>query len=71
MWSFIIRAAIVIGIIAIYSVVCWGLAGVAAAIAEMTFDDDLDLVAIVSWFVGLFAFIILSVYTITRLGLWP
>ena len=59
------KIGVIIGIIAIYSLVTWGLG---ALINHNDFDDTG--VAVGAWMVGMVAFVVLAVFTLERFGLW-
>ena len=61
----IYKLGVVIGIIAIYSLVTWGLG---ALINQNEFDDTG--VAIGAWLIGMLAFVVLAVFTLEKFGLW-
>lgn len=61
----IYKFGVIIGIIAIYSLITWGLG---AVINHNEYDDAGC--AIGAWLVGTFLFLILAVFTMERFGLW-
>lgn len=59
------KAGVTIGICFLYMFLTWGLAGL------MTFGDEDDFKsAVVAWLVGMVAFIILAIFTLTKFNLW-
>ena len=63
--NIIYKIGVVIGIIAIYSLVTLGLG---AIINHNEYDDEGN--AIGAWFVGIILFLILAIFTMERFGLW-
>lgn len=61
----IYKIGVVIGIIAIYLMVTWGL----GVIANHNEYDDTG-IAIGAWLVGMILFLILAVFTMEKFGLW-
>ena len=61
----IYKVGVTIGIIAIYSLVTWGLG---AIVNHNEFDDAGD--AAGAWMVGLVLFLILAFFTLEKFGLW-
>lgn len=61
----IYKIGVVIGIIAIYSLVTWGLG---ALINQNEFDDTGD--AVGAWLIGMVLFLMLAVLTLEKFGLW-
>jgi hypothetical protein len=57
------KIGIVIGIVAIYSLITWGLG------AMFSDNDDIQAAA-VAWATGAIAFLILAIFTMEKLGLW-
>ena len=61
----IYKIGVVIGIIAIYSLVTWGLGAI------ITSDlNDFEVTAIVAWAHGMVAFVLLAIFTLEKFGLW-
>lgn len=61
----IYKIGVVIGIIAIYSLVTWGLGAI------ITSDlHDSEATAIVAWVHGMVAFVLLAIFTLEKFGLW-
>ena len=63
--NIIYRIGVVIGIIAIYSLVTWGLG---AIINHNEYDDEGT--AVGAWLVGIVLFLILAIFTLEKFGLW-
>lgn len=61
----IYKLGVVIGIIAIYSLVTWGLG---AIINQNEFDDTGT--AAGAWLIGTVLFLILAIFTMEKFGLW-
>ena len=61
----IYKIGVVIGIIAIYSLVTWGLG---ALINQDEFDDTGA--ASCAWLIGIILFLILAIFTMEKFGLW-
>lgn len=59
------KIGVSIGIIAIYSLITWGL----GAILSQDKSDDAS-AAISAWCIGLIMFLILAVFTLENCGLW-
>lgn len=61
----IYKIGVVIGIIAIYSLVTWGLG---ALVNHNEFDDTGA--AVGAWSIGMVLFLMLAVFTMEKFGLW-
>ena len=61
----IYKIGVVIGIIAIYSLVTWG---IGAIITSDNYDDGAAAAA--AWMIGMVAFVALAAFTLERFGLW-
>lgn len=63
----IYKIGVIVGIVAVYSFVTWGLA---AAITTIRGDDDDFFAAVIAWIIGCFAFMALAIFTLTKFNLW-
>ena len=63
--NIIYKLGVMIGIFAIYSLVTWGLG---ALINQNEFDDTGT--AVGAWLIGMVLFLILSIFTMEKFGLW-
>ena len=61
----IYKIGIVIGIIAIYSLVTWGV----SALFSFSDEDFLE-TTLLSWVMGLILFVVLAVFTLEKFNLW-
>lgn len=61
----IYKIGVVIGIIAIYSLVTWGLGTIFTSN-----DYDSGATAVAAWTIGMLAFVFLAIFTLEKFGLW-
>lgn len=61
----IYKVGVIVGIIAIYSLVTWGIGAITTS-----GDYDDGAAAAVAWTIGMVAFVALAVFTLERFGLW-
>lgn len=61
------KIGVIAGIIVVYSFATWGLA---AAITTIRGDNDDFFVAVIAWSIGIFAFMALAIFTLTKFNLW-
>ncbi len=59
------KLGVIIGIIAIYSLITWGLG---AIITSDNYNSDAP--AIGAWMIGMLAFVFLAIFTMEKFGLW-
>lgn len=59
------KLGVIIGIIAIYSLITWGLG---AIVTSNNLDSDAP--AIGAWIIGMLAFVLLTIFTLEKFGLW-
>lgn len=59
------KVGVTVGIFFLYVFLTWGLAGLMTLCEE----DDFKL-AVLAWFIGMVAFIILAIFTLEKFNLW-